>query len=473
MILANFNRSSYYLFILNVLMLTGCAEQSASHLTMDQEKNAKTIVNEMLEPQPAVQPQQTVQQAQPIVQPKIEAEAIRQTVAESQVPIISQKTVVRQTSVINPQLPFAQKIQHKQSVTKSIANSIATIAVNRHTRSLWTRLFSMYALPEADNPRVTQEVQNFLKHPKNLTALQRRAQPYLYMIVDQLDTKQMPGELALLPMIESAFQVNAQSHAEAAGLWQFTPSTGTTFGLKQNWWYDGRRDVFASTEAATTYLKRLNKQFDGNWLLALASYNSGARTVQKAIKKNLDLSLDTSFWSLDLPDETKSYVPKLLAIAKILSHAEEYNLALHPIPNAPLFKAVDISSQLDLSTAAELAGMPADEFFNLNPAFNHAITAPDGSYKLLIKSKNAAAFKRKLAKLPKTELVKWTEHTIKVGEDLNAIAKLHEVPVETIIEINQLKDQKLVIGSILRLPPQALPQPAKTTSQPAKAVVKA
>jgi membrane-bound lytic murein transglycosylase D len=193
--------------------------------------------------------------------------------------------------------------------------------------------------------------------------------------------------------------------------------------------------------------------------------------VQKAIKKNLDQSLDASYWSLDLPEETKSYVPKLLAIAKILSHAEEYNLALHPISNSPVFKAVDISSQLDLSKAAELAGMPEDEFFSLNPAFNHAITAPDGSYKLLIKSKNAASFKRKLAQLPKTELVKWTEHKIKAGEDLNAIAKLHEVTVETIVEINQLKEQKLVIGSVLRLPP--LPQPAKTAAKPAKAVVKA
>ncbi len=471
MILANFNRSSYYLFILNVLMLSGCTEQSASHLSIDQEMPAKTIVNEMLEPQPAVQVQQAAQAEPPVAPAKIEPAAVPQTLTESQRPIVSQKTVVRQTSVINPQLPFAEKIQHKQSVTKSTANSIAALAVARHTRSLWKRLFSMYALPDADNPRVTQEVQNFLKHPKNLTALQRRAQPYLYMIVDQLDTKQLPGELALLPMIESAFQVNAQSHAEAAGLWQFTPTTGTSYGLKQNWWYDGRRDVSASTEAATTYLKRLNKQFDGDWLLALASYNSGARTVQKAIKKNLDQSLDASYWSLDLPEETKSYVPKLLAIAKILSHAEEYNLALHPISNSPVFKAVDISSQLDLSKAAELAGMPEDEFFSLNPAFNHAITAPDGSYKLLIKSKNAASFKRKLAQLPKTELVKWTEHKIKAGEDLNAIAKLHEVTVETIVEINQLKEQKLVIGSVLRLPP--LPQPAKTAVKPAKAVVKA
>jgi membrane-bound lytic murein transglycosylase D len=235
--------------------------------------------------------------------------------------------------------------------------------------------------------------------------------------------------------------------------------TAVTFGLKQNWWYDGRRDVTASTEAATSYLKKLHKKFDGDWLLALASYNVGAGNVNKAIRKNTELALDTSFWSLDLPEETKAYVPKLLAIAKIFSHAEEYNLPLRHIPNEPFFKAVNVSSQLDLSKAAELAGMPLDEFFNLNPAFNHAITAPDGSYKLLVKAKNASSFKRKLAKLPPSEHVKWTEHTIKEGEDLNVIAKLHDVPVETIVEINQLKDQKLSVGSILRLPPTKAVKP--------------
>jgi membrane-bound lytic murein transglycosylase D len=317
-------------------------------------------------------------------------------------------------------------------------------------------MFSMYALPDVDHPRVTQEVENFLKHPKSLASLQHRAQPYLYMIIEELDSKQLPGELALLPMIESAFQVQAKSPAEAVGLWQFTPATAVTFGLKQNWWYDGRRDIFASTEAATSYLKKLHKKFHGDWLLALASYNVGARNVQKAINKNTELALDTSFWSLDLPEETKAYVPKLLAIAKIFAHAEDYNLPLEQIPNEPFLKAVNIDSQLDLSTAAELAGMPLDEFFHLNPAFNHAVTAPEGSYKLLVKAKNAASFKRKLAKLPKSEHIKWEEHKIIEGEDLNTIATLYDIPVEAIIEINQLKEEKLAVGSVLKLPPKSI-----------------
>lgn len=429
MILTNFNRSTCYFFILTFLMTTGCStQQSTNHLVID-----KTSTTEF---QSAI-----LQGAEKIGSPEI-----------SSCPLISQNTVARQVSDDDD----SEKTEQITDESTATSIAIATTAVARHTQTLWARMFSMYALPEVDHPRVTQELQNFLKHPKSLLTLQRRAQPYLYLILDELETKQMPGELALLPMIESAFRVKARSQAKAAGLWQFTPATAVNFGLKKNWWYDGRHDVSASTEAATRYLKKLHKKFDGNWLLALASYNAGAKKVQKAIKKNADLALDTSFWSLDLPEETKAYVPKLLAIAKIFSHADEYNLPLRPIPNEPFFKAIDISSQLDLSTAAELAGMPKDEFFNINPAFKHAITAPDGSYRLLVKAENAIAFEQKLAKLPKNEYVKWGEHKIKKGENLNSIAKLYDISIDTIIEINQLEDKKMTVGSILKLPPSKL-----------------
>lgn len=431
MTLTNFNRSSYYLFILISLTIVGCSQQPTNHPALDQVNPTEMLSNGGGKP---LTPQQ------------------EQELENSQQPIVSQKTVGRQTNS-NEENSKSEYFTEESAATSS---AIAKTAVARYTHSLWTRMFSMYALPEVDHPRVTQELENFLKHPKSLITLQRRAQPYLYLIVDELESKQLPGELALLPMIESAFRVHARSQAEAAGLWQFTPATAVTFGLKQNWWYDGRRDVFASTEAATSYLKKLHKKFNGDWLLALASYNVGARNVQKAINKNTELALDTSFWSLDLPEETKAYVPKLLAIAKLFAHAEEYNLPLQHIPNEPFFKAVNIDSQLDLSKAAELAGMPLDEFFNLNPAFNHAITAPEGSYRLLVKADNAASFKRKLAKLSKNELIKWEEHKIKKGEDLNTISKLHEISVEAIIEINQLKEEKLAVGTVLKIPPKSV-----------------
>jgi membrane-bound lytic murein transglycosylase D len=408
--LTNFNRSSCYLFTLILLTATGCSTQSVDRLAINEEATAELAQSETN-------------------QEPTEKENNDSTKSETE----------------------------QVSEESATANAIAATAVARYTKTLWGRMFSMYALPELEHPLITQELQNFLKHPKTLLALQRRAAPYLHLILDELEAKQMPGELALLPMIESSFRPLAHSPAEAVGLWQFTPATAVTFGLKQNWWYDGRRDVFASTEAATKYLKKLHKKFSGDWLLALASYNVGPKRVEREVRKNAERALDTSFWSLNLPQETRTYVPKLLAIAKIFAHAERYNLPLQPIPNRPSFKAVNISSQLDLSKAAELAGMSHDEFFNLNPAFNHAITAPEGSYRLLVKAENAFAFKRKLAKMSKTELVKWDEHKIKAGDDLESIARLHGISVEALIEINQLRDDfKLVIGNVLRLPPKSL-----------------
>jgi membrane-bound lytic murein transglycosylase D len=423
MILANFNRSSYYSFILISLVVTGCTERSASHLAIDDTIAAETVIT-----------------------------ASARTTSEQQINQSLGRLRFRQTKD-NPKVPETPQLSEQSSAT---ASAIAKTAVARRSNSVWERMFAMFALPEVDHPRVTQELEKFLRHPDSLIALQKRAEPYLYLILDELEAKNLPGELALLPVIESSFRVNAYSHADAAGLWQFTPATAVTFGLKQNWWYDGRRDVSASTEAATEYLRKLHERFDGDWFLALASYNVGAGNVQKAIKKNSQHALDTSFWSLDLPEETKAYVPKLLAIAKLFAHADAYNMPLQPIPNEPFFKAVHIDSQLDLSKAAELAGMPLDEFFNLNPAFNRAITAPDGDYQLLVKTENVASFKRNLANLPKSEHVKWYEHTIQAGEDLESIAKLHKMPIQAIIEINQLTDNYLAVGNILRIPPKSV-----------------
>jgi membrane-bound lytic murein transglycosylase D len=423
MILTNFNRSSYYSFILISLAATGCTEQSTSHLAVD-----KTVA------------------------PEIVAVAPGQAISEQQINRSLERLRLRQTRGYNKSSETNQ-LTEQSSAT---ATAIAKTAVARHSQSIWTRMFSMFALPEIDHPRVAEELEKFLRHPQSLVALQKRAEPYLYMILDELEAKQLPGELALLPMIESSFRVDARSRAEAAGLWQFTPATADTFGLKQTWWYDGRRDVSASTEAATEYLKKLHERFDGDWFLALASYNVGAGKVQKAMRRNAEQALDTSFWSLNLPQETQAYVPKLLAIAKLFAHAEDYNLPLQPIPNEPFFKAVYVDSQLDLSKAAELAGMPLDEFFNLNPAFNHAITAPDGDYRLLVKAENADSFREKLAQLPKQEHVKWDEHVIQSGEDLASIARLHHIPVQAIIEINQLAALNLEVGAVLRLPPKSV-----------------
>lgn len=274
-----------------------------------------------------------------------------------------------------------------------------------HKNTVWERLLSLYSLPDIKNPRIDRELYWYLDHPASLAILQQRAEPYLHHILDEIEAKNIPGELALLPIVESAFVPDAYSKADASGLWQFVPATGREFGLQQNDWYDGRRDVYASTKAATTYLKQLSENFDGDWLLALASYNCGKGRVRKSIERNEYLNLPTDYWSLDLPEETEDYVPRLLAIAKLFANADEYNVHLQHIPNRPYFEVIDIKYPLDLDKAAQLANTPLDKFLKLNPGFSRSSTAPQGPHRLLVPVAQAQAFKRNLALLPYSERV--------------------------------------------------------------------
>ncbi|MCX7098441.1 MAG: transglycosylase SLT domain-containing protein [Methylococcales bacterium] len=274
-----------------------------------------------------------------------------------------------------------------------------------HKNTVWERLLSLYSLPDVNNARIDRELYWYLEHPASLAILQQRAEPYLSHILDEIEAKNMPGELALLPVVESAFVPDAYSKADASGLWQFVPSTGREYGLQQNDWYDGRRDIYASTQAATTYLKELSDSFDGDWLLALASYNCGKGRVKKSIARNEYRNLPTDYWSLDLPEETEDYVPRLLAIAKLFANADEYNIHLQHIPNRPYFEVVDIKSPLDLHKAAQLANTPLHSFLKLNPGFNRSSTAPHGPHRLLVPVDKVQAFKRNLAMLPYSERV--------------------------------------------------------------------
>lgn len=269
---------------------------------------------------------------------------------------------------------------------------------------IWDRLLSLYALPEVDDPRVERELNWFLDHPDYIARVQQRAEPYLYQIVNEIEAQNIPGELALLPVVESAFKPDAVSSAAAAGLWQFMPGTGKDFGLTQNWWYDGRNDIYTSTQAAATFLKGLSENFDGDWLLALASYNYGKGNIQKAIDRNLVRGEPTDYWSLmNLPTETMQYVPKLLAVAKLFAHAEEYNIPLQPIKNKPVFEIVDVGSPLYLTQAAAMANTSPDRFLKLNPAFKQNATAPDGPHHLLIPVAQVGTFKENLSRMPDSE----------------------------------------------------------------------
>ena len=271
--------------------------------------------------------------------------------------------------------------------------------------TVWERMISLYSLPEVDNERVDRELSYYLSHPDYIARVQERAAPYMHLILDEIEAKNLPGELALLPVVESAFIPEANSRSAASGLWQFIPSTGRLYGLEQNSWYDGRRDIYASTQAATTFLKELSEEFGGDYFLALASYNFGKGNVTKAINRNDYQGLPTDYWSLDLPKETSDYVPRLLAIAKLFANAERYGIRLQNIPNKPYCEVVNVGSQLDLDKAAELAQTPLSHFLKLNPCFKKGSTAPDGPHRLLVPAHRVSAFRQNLASLPYEERV--------------------------------------------------------------------
>jgi membrane-bound lytic murein transglycosylase D len=317
---------------------------------------------------------------------------------------------------------------------------------------LWDRIREGFAIPEQHNKRIEQELRWYAKHPSYMARVSERGLPYLYHIVEELEARGMPMEFALLPIVESAFDPFAYSHGRASGMWQFVPGTGKALGLKQNWWYDGRRDVTASTDAALLYLERLAKAFDGDWLLALAAYNGGRGNVSKAIRRNKAAGKPTDYWSLNLPRETEAYVPRLLALKALVSTPEKYNLAFKSIPNQPFFEIVDIEAQIDLAQAAALAEMSMEDFYLLNPAFNRWATDPHGPHHLLVPVDRAASFRENLAALPKDQRVTWDRYTIKSGDTLSTIAADYKTSVSALQAVNKLHSNRIRKGDVLLVP---------------------
>lgn len=317
---------------------------------------------------------------------------------------------------------------------------------------LWQRLRSGFKLPPIENKRVQAQLGWYGKHPSYMTRVSERGSKYLFHIVEELEKRDMPLELALLPIVESAFDPFAYSHGRASGMWQVIPGTGTMLGLKQNWWYDGRRDVVASTDAALDYLEQLHQRLGGDWLLALAAYNSGAGNVWKAIRKNKKSGKPTDYWSLDLPKETKDYVPRLLAIKALVETPEEYGITLHPVANEPYFTAIDVGSQIDLAQAAEFAEMSMDDFYGLNPGFNQWATDPDGPHTLILPRDKADTFAERVATIPLDQRVTWQRYTIMPGDSLISIARLHKTTVASLQAINELEGSSIRAGKTLLVP---------------------
>ncbi|WP_296058250.1 LysM peptidoglycan-binding domain-containing protein [uncultured Amphritea sp.] len=302
-----------------------------------------------------------------------------------------------------------------------------------------------------DDPRLQAQFDWYKKHPEYMQRVATRASRYYYYILGEVLKRDMPAEVALLPIVESAYDPFAYSHGRASGPWQFIPGTARHFGLKSSWWYDGRRDIVASTDAALTYLQQLHQRFD-SWELALAAYNCGGGNVSKAIRRNKKKGLPTDFWSLDLPKETRAYVPKLLAVSRLVRDAQQNNLDLQPLANEPVFEQVELDSQIDLAQAAQLSSITTQELYQLNPGFNRWATDPDGPHRLLVPASTAEQFRSRLAALPAEQRVNWTRHKISKGETISTIAQHYKTTSSVIREANKLSGNNIRAGKYLLIP---------------------
>ncbi len=364
------------------------------------------------------------------------------------------------TNQLNENIASVEEINQALLVDGAIdvVHPVADIEINlsdditNNADTIWQRIRSQLNFDIPQNQRVISQRNWYVNHKSYLDRVAKRAEPFIYYIVEELEKNDMPIEMALLPIVESAFDPFAYSHGRASGMWQFVPGTGKRFGMKQNWWYDGRRDVIASTQGAIKYLKYLHKFFDGDWLLALAAYNSGEGRVRAAVRKNRKKNKPTDFWSLSLPKETRAYVPKLLALADIIKRPDDFKVKLYPIKNQAVITQIDIGSQLDLAKAAELAQLTLAELQRLNPGFNRWATDPDGPHYLVIPKNKADIFTEKLSHLTDKDRLSWQRYKIKNGDSLSVIANKFKTSTKLIKQINNIKGSQIRAGKHLLIP---------------------
>ncbi len=317
---------------------------------------------------------------------------------------------------------------------------------------LLARLRNGFALPAVSHPAVATQVEWFARNPAYLARVLERARPYLSHVAAEIEARGLPAELAFLPVIESAYDPFAYSHGRAAGLWQIVPATGTHIGLRRNWWYDGRRDVVDSTQAALDYLESLHARFDGDWLLALAAYNGGQGRVGRSIDRNLKAGRPATFWDLSLPRETRNYVPRLLGLAAVLADPDAHGLELPRIPPEPVFTTVELDGQIDLAVAAELAELELEALQAFNPGFNRWATDPAGPHRLHLPVERAASFAAALAALPAAERVRWQRHQVRRGDTLGGIAQHYRTTVPVLQSVNGLSGTNIRLGAHLMIP---------------------
>ncbi len=358
-----------------------------------------------------------------------------------------------------------------EPTVESVAASVAIATKTKQTRSavadqeiklagkpiaanLLVRIRDNLSLPYVDEPTVERELSWYASRPDYLDRVFRRSSRYIHFIVEELERRGMPLDLALLPVVESAYDPFAYSHGRAAGLWQIIPGTGRHLGLTQNWWFDGRRDIPESTRAALDYLENLHDMFDGDWLLAVAGYNSGEGNVSRAIRRARNDGDATDFWHIRryLPVETRTYVPRLLAMSALVSRPENYDLTLPDLDNEPYFDVVATDGQIDMALAADLAGISTDDLYSLNPGVNRWATDPDGPHRLLVPVENAAQLREALAGLDDRDRVEWSRHEVRSGQTLGQIADQYRTTTAVLRQVNGVSGTLIRVGQQLMIP---------------------
>ncbi len=328
---------------------------------------------------------------------------------------------------------------------------LATVDRTVPPDDLWERIRHGFAIPNLGGSLVKKKTAEYAANSEYLQRILDRSRLYLYHIVEEIEKRNLPTELALLPMIESAFNPMAYSRARASGLWQFIPGTGRVYKLEQTWWYDERRDVVQSTNAALDYLTKLY-EMHGDWHLALASYNWGEGAVRRAMEKNRRAKKPTDYSSLRMPRETQHYIPKLQAVKNIIADPKPYGIDLDPIPNKPYFEVVDATADIDVQLAAKLADMPVADFVALNPGFSRPLIRASGAARIVLPADKVATFRENLAKRGDESLVSWQIYHPRGGERLASIAKKHRIGVAELKRVNGIPAHSSRVPKVMVVP---------------------
>jgi membrane-bound lytic murein transglycosylase D len=358
---------------------------------------------------------------------------------------------ITQDGPYQPLAPVNGAASASDGSTATALGESARAAGSAREDDLWVRIRGGFAMKEVDSSLVQRHEAWYLNRPDYVQRMIERSRRYLFHIVEEVEKRGMPSEIALLPMIESAYNPVALSRMRAAGIWQFIPSTGRKYGLKQTWWYDGRRDVLAATSAALDYLQFLHGTF-GDWELALAAYNCGEGAVQRAISRNRAKGKRTQYTNLRLPKETRNYLPKLQAVKNIIASPDLVGIELEPLPNRPYFAVVKAPAHIDVEMAAKLAEVPLEEFRYLNPGHTRPVITPVANHQLLVPADKAELFHANLES-NEDPLVSWQTYSLKKGEKLDTVARKFDISVQRLKEVNGLTGRKKARpGQLLLVP---------------------